>query len=78
MPDKSQKWEDSKEGKFYVDKSCIACDACVTTAPENFAMNDGDGHAFLSKQPESAEEEELCQQAMEGCPVEAIGSDGDK
>ena len=28
------------------------------------------------KQPESPDEEALCKEAMEGCPVEAIGSDG--
>ncbi|MFZ4764689.1 MAG: 4Fe-4S domain-containing protein, partial [Roseimicrobium sp.] len=26
--------------------------------------------------PESAEETELCAEAMAGCPVEAIGNDG--
>lgn len=78
MADKSQKWSENKPGKFYVDESCIACDACVTTAPDNFSMNDDDGHAYLSKQPETAEEEELATEAMEGCPVEAIGQDGDE
>jgi ferredoxin len=34
------------------------------------------GHAFVIKQPETPEEEELCIEAMEGCPVESIGSDG--
>jgi ferredoxin len=29
------------------------------------------------KQPENPDEEALCKEAMEGCPVEAIGSDGD-
>jgi ferredoxin len=28
------------------------------------------------KQPENEAEENLCKEAMEGCPVEAIGSDG--
>lgn len=77
MPDKSQKWPQSVPGKFYVDQTCIACDACVTTAPNNFAMNHDEGHAFLSKQPETPEESDLCREAMEGCPVEAIGNDGD-
>ena len=38
--------------------------------------NDDGGHSFVYKQPESPEEEALCKEAMEGCPVEAIGSDG--
>lgn len=77
MADKSQSWEQNAKGKFFVDQTCIACDACVTTAPANFAMHE-DGHAILSKQPKDAAEEALCKEAMEGCPVEAIGNDGDK
>ena len=46
------------------------------TAPANFKRNDDGGHSFVYKQPESPEEEALCKEAMEGCPVEAIGSDG--
>ncbi len=76
MADKSTKWDQNKPGKVYVDSACIACDACVTAAPKNFAMHD-DGHAFVSSQPTSVEEEEACREAMEGCPVEAIGNDGD-
>ena len=30
---------------------------------------------LMYKQPENPDEETLCQEAMEGCPVEAIGSD---
>lgn len=75
MADKSQKWENNVEGKYFVDQTCIACDACVTTAPANFSMHE-DGHAILSKQPQTPEEEDLCREAMEGCPVEAIGNDG--
>lgn len=77
MADKTDSWPDNAKGKFYVDRTCIACDACCITAPENFKMNEDDGHAILSKQPGSTEEEDLCREAMEGCPVEAIGQDGE-
>lgn len=77
MADKSTKWEQNVSGKMYVDDTCIACDACVTSAPNNFVMNDDDGHAYVSKQPENPEEEEQVQEAMEGCPVESIGDDGE-
>lgn len=77
MADKSQMWKENKPGKMYVDQSCIACDACVLTAPKNFAMHEEDGHAFVVKQAETPEEEALCKEAMEGCPVEAIGNDGE-
>ncbi len=32
----------------------------------------------LFKQPENKEEEAQCQDAMESCPVEAIGDDGEE
>ena len=44
--------------------------------PANYKRNDDGGHSFVYKQPETPEEEALCKEAMEGCPVEAIGSDG--
>lgn len=77
MADKSQKWKENQTGKIYVDQSCIACDACVLTAPNNFTMHEEDGHAYVSKQPTTPEEDALCREAAEGCPVEAIGSDGE-
>jgi ferredoxin len=78
MADKNDAWSQNKPGKFYVDKTCIACDACVISAPDNFKMDEDEGHAFLLKQPASAQEEEQCREAMDGCPVEAIGNDGSK
>jgi ferredoxin len=77
MADKSQKWKENASGKVFVDQSCIACDACVLAAPSNFKMDEVDGHAFVSKQPASAEEEAACKEALEGCPVEAIGEDSE-
>ena len=63
---------------MYVDENCIVCDACVLSAPNNFIINDDDdGYAYVSKQPETEEEKEQCQEAMDACPVEAIGDDGE-
>ena len=77
MADKTQKWPRNVAGRVYVDESCIACDACVLAAPENFTMDEDEGHAFVNKQPEGDEESEMVQEAIESCPVEAIGDDGD-
>lgn len=77
MADKSIKWKMNADGKFYVDEQCIACDACVMEAPDFFTMNDDDGHAYVKKQPKAPHEIEECLSAMEACPVEAIGQDGD-
>ncbi len=76
MADKKYKFKLNAEGKFYVDDQCIACDACVVEAPRFFSMNDTDGHAFVSKQPTTPQEIQECIDALEGCPVEAIGQDG--
>lgn len=77
MADKTAKWEQNAKGKYYVDDQCIACDACVVEAPDFFAMNDDDGHAFVSKQPSKDQELEDCENALAACPVAAIGNDGD-
>ena len=77
MADQANKYPENVSGKFYVDDQCIDCDLCRETAPANFKRNDDGGHSFLYKQPENPDEEKLCKEAMEGCPVEAIGSDGE-
>lgn len=77
MADKTAKWEENVPGKFYVDDQCIACDACVMEAPRFFEMNDVEGHAFVKAQPKSPEELEEAMAALEACPVEAIGTDGE-
>ncbi len=77
MADKNDKWEQNVPGKFYVDQQCIACDACVTEAIGFFFMNEDDGHAYIIKQPQKKHEVEACLTALEICPVEAIGQDGD-
>lgn len=76
MADNEDKVQDNVEGNWYVDTQCIDCDLCRTTAPDNFKQNPDEGYSYVYKQPESEEESKLCDQAMEECPVEAIGSDG--
>ena len=76
MADKDEKFEENVPGKYYVDTSCIACDACSAAAPDNFKLSGELEHAFVTKQPSSAQEETECQEALESCPVEAIGNDG--
>jgi len=76
MADVESKYEDNAPGKFYVDEECIDCDLCREIAPTMYHRNDDGGYSFVAKQPEGEEEEELAKEAMEGCPVEAIGDDG--
>ena len=76
MADKANKYADNVGGAFYVDTQCIDCDLCRQTAPANFDRNQSGGYSFVKKQASTPEEEALCKEAKEGCPVEAIGSDG--
>ncbi len=76
MADKEERWVENIEGKFYVDEQCIDCDLCRETAPDNFKREENGGYSYVYKQPENYEELELCNEAMENCPVEAIGDDG--
>jgi ferredoxin len=76
MADPDDKLPDQAPGRYYVDSSCIDCDVCRTTAPNNFEANEDEGYSYVVKQPENDEEEAQCEEAMESCPVESIGDDG--
>jgi len=69
------KLPDNVPGKFYVDRQCIDCDVCRDTSPGNFTRNDENGYSYVYKQPETPEEIGLCEEALNACPVEAIGDD---
>lgn len=58
--------------KVMVDQDlCIACGACIDTAPEVFDWNDdGFAHAIVDEVPEG--QEDAAQEALESCPTEAI------
>ena len=77
MADIDEKTPLNVPGKFYVDSSCIDCDLCRETAPENFGRYDDEGVSYVKKQPDNDEELSACEEALEGCPVEAIGDDGE-
>lgn len=76
MAEVEDRYPQNVVGAFYVDDQCIDCDLCRETAPSNFTRDDDGGHSFVFKQPENEEEAAQCREAMEGCPVEAIGDDG--
>ena len=78
MADAANRYPENVAGKYYVDNQCIDCDLCRETAPDNFKRNDDGGYSFVYKQPENPDEEARCKEAKEGCPVEAIGDNGDQ
>ncbi len=75
MADSTAKHPTNVPGQYYVDTNCSACQVCVSVAPDNFKMSDDETHAFVYKQPAGGEVD-ACEDAMKGCPEEAIGNDG--
>jgi ferredoxin len=75
MGDKTLVYEDNVPGKWYVDKKCILCSVCAEAAPNNFKEAPEGDHDLVYKQPDNAQEELQCEEAMAACPVEAIGND---
>mgnify|MGYP006185675551 CR=1 FL=1 len=69
MADIANRYADNVTGKFFVDNQCIDCDLCRETAPANFKRNDDGGYSFVYNQPTNDDEEKLCKEAKEGCPV---------
>lgn len=59
-------------GDFFVDSSCIDCDACRIFAPAVF--EDAAGQSAVFHQPETAEELLAAQKALISCPTASIGS----
>ena len=76
MADPNEKLPGQAPGRYYIDAQCIDCDLCRETSPANFQRNEEAFHSFVSRQPDTPEEERLVREAMEYCPVEAIGNDG--
>ncbi len=77
MADPRDRVAENVPGRYYVDAQCIDCDVCRVTAPLNFQRSETKGYSYVFRQPEDAEENAQCQEAMDSCPVEAIGADGE-
>jgi ferredoxin len=77
MADVTQKVPENVPGRYYVDVTCIDCDLCRETAPLNFVRQDDQKYSYVLRQPEDSAQEASSLAAMEECPVEAIGNDGD-
>jgi ferredoxin len=75
VADKNDRWPINAQGSWYVDRQCIDCDLCRTTAPASFKRS-AERFSYVSRQPATPDEVEACRQAAAECPVEAIGQDG--
>jgi len=65
--------EENVSGDFYVDSTCIDCDACRIFAPAVFS--DAGSQSFVFHQPSTAEELLAAQKAQVSCPTSSIGSE---
>ena len=78
MADPADRWADNEPGPWYVDRSCILCTLCSELAPDHFRESQDGDHDVVFLQPRSAGERDRCQEALEQCPVGAIGRDADR
>ncbi len=62
-------------GRFYVTDDCLACEACQDAAPNHFRYSE-QGLSYVFRQPTTPEEVKQCEEAVDGCPMEAVRDDG--
>jgi len=75
MASLSDRLSENVAGAYYVDSSCIDCDQCRVVAPDFFARSDN-GFSFVKRQPATAEEIAMVDEAMNSCATASIGKEG--
>jgi glyoxylase-like metal-dependent hydrolase (beta-lactamase superfamily II)/ferredoxin len=68
----SKRLPENVAGDFYVDSSCIDCDACRQIAPTTFRDHGDQSSVF--HQPETDDEIKLALMALIACPTSSIGA----
>jgi ferredoxin len=76
MADPNSRLPENVPGVFYITSECIDCDMCRETAPSIFKRNDDIGFSVVFHQPVTEIERQQAEEALTGCPVEAIGNNG--
>ena len=82
MADKTNRLSESVTGPWYVDDTCTPCHVCLDEAgpQSSFSLlkyTDDESKVVFVKQPVSADELVAARNALEICPQNAIGDDGD-
>ena len=72
MASAAERLPDNAPGDFYVDRTCIDCDACRRIAPAVF--EEGDGHSYVRAQPSTDAERRRALMALVACPTSSIGT----
>lgn len=73
MADLELRLPENVPGDFFVDSSCIDCDACRIFAPSVFS--DHGEQSWVFHQPQSAEELLAARKALLSCPTASIGTE---
>lgn len=68
----NQRLDENVEGDFYVDSTCIDCDACRQIAPASF--RDHGGQSSVYRQPRNPGEQHRAFMALVACPTASIGT----
>ena len=72
MASLAERYPDNVEGDFFVDRTCIDCDACRRIAPATFA--EASDHSYVARQPEGEVERRRALMALVACPTGSIGT----
>src|SRR5512142_585596 len=72
MADRSKTVEENVPGEFFVDTTCIDCDACRQLAPAVFG--DAPSTSRVHSQPRDESTRRAAEHALLACPVGAIGT----
>jgi ferredoxin len=76
MANKNERLPQNIAGRYYVDSTCIDCDMCRCNAPDFFRRDDEISLSVVYRQPLTAEERAVAEEAVRGCPTDSIGNDG--
>ena len=71
MASLEQRLPDNAPGPFFVDRTCIDCDACRRIAPAVFA--EGPDHSYVARQPGDDRDRLRAMMALVACPTGSIG-----
>lgn len=74
MAQLSQRLPQNADGDFYVDSTCIDCDACRQIAPRSFARSEESELSYVYAQPGSDDEQTRARMALVACPTSSIGT----
>jgi len=75
MANPNKRVPENAPGDFFVDSTCIDCDACRQIAPSIFG--EAADYSFVHTQPSSAADRRRAIQALLACPTGSIGCLGD-